>query len=258
MNKTNLIIFILLGLLVGLGVSIYFQNNQISEQIPLDVQPTLPEEPVKNAIVHYPVPEPTTNPVTEPPKQNEGKTPSVATQPEDNLPTVQVNNKNAQLSLIKSFNSQLAIKLLYMENFIQKFVVTVDNLPEKRLPRAHLPVKAPGGKFLVAGTAEAPQSSSRNYKRYNKYILLLESINQDLAIQFYTSFYPLFQSAYEQLGYKNAYFNDRFVYVINHLLATPNPPDPILLAQPGVLFTYVDPNLEKLSAGQKVLLRLGH
>ncbi len=258
MNKTNLIIFVLLGLLVGLGVSIYFQNNQISEQVPLDVQPTLPEEPVKNAIVHYPVPESSTNPVTPPPKQSGEKPPSVTSQPEDIPPAVEVNNKNAQQALIKLFNGQLAIKLLHLENFIQKFVVTIDNLPEKQLPRAHLPIKAPGGKFLVAGTAEAPQCSSRNYKRYDKYIRLLESINQDLATKFYTYFYPLFQSAHEQLGYKNAYFNDRFVYVINHLLATPNPPDPILLAQPGVLFTYADPNLEKLSAGQKSLLRLGH
>jgi len=67
----------------------------------------------------------------------------------------------------------------------------------------------------------------------------------------------LFQKAYEELGYKNAYFNDRLVYVIDHLLTTPNPPDPIQLAQPGVLFTYADPNLENLSSGQKILLRLG-
>ena len=258
MNKTNLIIFILVVLLGALGLSIYFQNRPISEQLPLDVQPTLPVEPVKNAIVHYPVPESTTNPVTEPAKQNEDKTVSVASQPVDTPPKVQVNNKNSQQALIELLNSPAANKLLHIENFIQKFVVTIDNLPEKRLPRAHLPIKAPGGKFLVAGTAETPQSSSRNYKRYDNYVLLLESINLNLAIKFYTYFYPLFQSAHEQLGYKNAYFNDRLVFVIDHLLAVPNPPDPILLAQPTVLFTYADPNLEKLSAGQKILLRLGH
>jgi hypothetical protein len=78
-----------------------------------------------------------------------------------------------------------------------------------------------------------------------------------MALKVYVHFYPLFQSAYEQLGYQNAYFNDRLVFVLDHLLATPNPPDPILLAQPAVLYTYADPSLEKLSAGQKVLLRIG-
>ncbi len=85
----------------------------------------------------------------------------------------------------------------------------------------------------------------------------MESIDQNLAIKIYTYFYPLFQTAYEQLGYKNAYFNDRLVYVIDHLLETPNPPDPLLLAQPAVLYTYADPSLENLSSGQKILLRIG-
>jgi len=76
-------------------------------------------------------------------------------------------------------------------------------------------------------------------------------------MKIYAHFYPLFQTAYEQLGYKNAYFNDRLVYVIGHLLETPNLPDPILLAQPAVLYTYADPLLEKRSAGQKILLRFG-
>ena len=257
MNKTNLIIVILVGLLVGLGLSFYFQNRPTAEQMPPDIQPVIPEEPTKKPIVHYPVPEETTTPATQPAEKGEEKAPITPAQPADNKPVTQINNDNFQTALTNSLNPQPPNKLLHMENFIQKFVVTVDNLPEKRLARAHLPITPPGGKFLVAGTADAPQISGKNYKRYTKYIVLLQSINQDLAIQVYTYFYPLFQEAYEQLGYKNAYFNDRLVYVIDHLLAVPNPPDPILLAQPAVLFTYADPNLENLSAGQKVLLRIG-
>ena len=257
MNKTNLVIIFLLVLIGGLGVAIYFQNQPITEQIPLDVQATLPVEPIKKPIVHYPVPETTPQPVEQPETQEEVKTPSVEPQPTENSAKAQINNKNFQTALTSSIDNQTARKLLLMENFIQKFVVTIDNLPNKRLPRAHLPIRAPGGKFLVAGTPEAPQISSKNYQRYDKYISLMELINPDSAVKFYTYFYPLFQTAYEQLGYKNAYFNDRLVYVINHLLEMPNPPDPLLLAQPAVLFTYADPNLENLSSGQKTLLRLG-
>ena len=257
MNKTNLIIFILLVLLGALGAAIYFQSRPVSEQLPLDVQPIPPPEPIKNPIVHYPVPAPIAEPALLPPEQNDTKTESVDRQPPETLTPVQKNDENFQKALINSLSNPEDNKLLYMESFIQRFVVTIDNLPEKRLPRAHLPIKAPGGKFLVAGTPEKPQTSSRNYKRYSAYITLLGSINQDLAIKFYAYFYPLFQTAYEQLGYKNAYFNDRLVYVINHLLAVPNPPDPIQLAQPSVLFTYADPNLENLSSGQKILLRIG-
>lgn len=257
MNKINLAILFLLVLIVALGSVIYFQNSPVTEHIPIDVQPTLPAEPIKKPIVHYPVPVPTTQPVELPAKQDEEIAPPVDSQATKNLPEPQINDENFEKALIKSFDSQLSYKLLQMENFIQKFVVTIDNLPNKQLPRAHLPIKAPGGKFLVAGTAEAPQISSKNHRRYNKYVTLIELINPDSAVKFYTYFYPLFQTAYVQLGYKNAYFNDRLVYVINHLLETPNPPDPIQLAQPAVLFTYADPNLENLSSGQKILLRLG-
>ena len=257
MNKTNLVILLLLVLIVALGSVIFIQNNPVTEHIPIDVQPTLPAEPIKKPIIHYPVPGPTTQPAELPAKPVEEKAPPVDTQATENLPEPQINDENFQKALINSFDSQRPNKLLQMENFIQKFVVTIDNLPSKRLPRAHLPIKAPGGKFLVVGTTEAPQISSKNYQRYNKYVTLMELINPDSAVKFYTYFYPLFQTAYEQLGYKNAYFNDRLVYVINHLLATPNPPDPIQLAQPAVLFTYADPNLENLSSGQKILLRLG-
>jgi hypothetical protein len=73
----------------------------------------------------------------------------------------------------------------------------------------------------------------------------------------YFHFYPLFQSAYQSLGYPNGYFNDRLVQVIDSLLATPNPSGPIELTRPNVLYTFADPSLEALPAGQKLLLRMG-
>jgi hypothetical protein len=73
----------------------------------------------------------------------------------------------------------------------------------------------------------------------------------------YRRFYPLIQEAYTQLGYPDAYFNDRVVAVIDHLLETPAPAEPIELVQPHVLYKFADPKLEALSSGQKLLLRMG-
>jgi hypothetical protein len=73
----------------------------------------------------------------------------------------------------------------------------------------------------------------------------------------YLRFYPLFQEAYEDLGYPDAYFNDRMIDVINHLIATPNINDPIILHRPHVLYEFIHPELEALSSGQKLLIRLG-
>ncbi len=259
MKKLNLLIFVLLVLICALGFSVYLQNRAVPEQVIEEVKPALPPEPVKKPIVHYPVAESDAPapPAESTEKSDETSQPSTESAPPEALPTVQESDPSIQAALADLIGNEAIISLLHIDNFIQKFVATVDNLPEKKLPRAHLPIIPPKGKFLVSGTIEEPQISDRNYKRYGIYLNLMKSLDQSLALNIYSHFYPLFQSAYEQLGYKNAYFNDRLVYVIEHLLETPNPPDPILLRQPAVLYEYADGGLENLSAGQKILLRIG-
>ena len=258
MKKTNLIIFTLLILIVALGTAIYLKDTPVSEEQIVNVQPPPPPaQPIKKPIVHYPVPEGINKPEESAVEQAETSQPDKAPALPASLPNVEKSDQSIQDALENVVGNPAFYKLLFMENFIQRIVATIDNLPEQQIPRAHLPIKPPGGKYFVSGTAEAPQTSSRNHKRYTPYLTLFESLDQKIIMKVYVHFYPLFQTAYEQLGYKNAYFNDRLVYVIDHLLETPNPPDPILLAQPAVLYTYADPLLEKRSAGQKILLRLG-
>jgi hypothetical protein len=79
----------------------------------------------------------------------------------------------------------------------------------------------------------------------------------DALLSRYARFYPFFQEQYENLGYPTRYFNDRVVEVIDHLLATPEVEEPARLVQPRVLYEFTDPRLENLSAGQKILLRMG-
>ncbi|HET7131776.1 MAG TPA: DUF3014 domain-containing protein, partial [Gammaproteobacteria bacterium] len=45
--------------------------------------------------------------------------------------------------------------------------------------------------------------------------------------------------------------------VVDHLLATPDVTEPVRLVQPSVYYKYADPKLEALSAGQKLLIRMG-
>jgi len=260
MNRVKLIIFILFVLFGAFGIAFYFQNRPIVEQSIQETQPVQPQKPIKKTIIHHRVPKidlASKKPTTYPEPVGIIIPPAKSPVPEV-LPSLQKSDQSILEALESLLNNRTILKLLRLENVIQRFVVTIDNLPETRLPRAHLALSPPKGKFLVAGTPEAPQTSSRNHQRYTVYLNFLEAIDQDLAIKTYVRFYPLFQKAYRQLGYKNAYFNDRLVYVIDHLLTTPNLPDPIQLSQPAVLYTYADPNLEKLSVGQKLLLRIGY
>lgn len=258
MNKSNLLILGLIVLAILAGITIYMQQETTTELVlhktPIPSVTTTAE---KLPIIHYPVAE-TTNKVEAPPTETQPSAKeTVKLSLPKVLPEIQNSDASIQEQLIRLEPKGLFTQLLVLDNFISRFVVTIDNLPGKKLPQAHLPLKPPKGRFLISGTAEEPQTSSRNHKRYEPYVNLMESFAPELTIKVYKHFYPLFQSAYKQLGYRNAYFNDRLIQVLNHLLETPTPTEPMALSQPLILYTFTDPTLEKLSSGQKILLRMG-
>lgn len=148
-------------------------------------------------------------------------------------------------------------KLFILDHFIQRFVVTVDNLPNKDLPRKQLPVKNAEGRFTIQTSEAGDVIAPANAKRYTPFVELAEALDRRQLVDLYVRLYPLFQKAYDDLGKPRGYFNDRLIEVIDHLLATPPPRQPILLARPAVLYKYADPDLEARSAGQKILLRIG-
>lgn len=164
------------------------------------------------------------------------------------------------------------LTFVQFDGFVRRVVATVDNLARSHAPRALWPVNPTPGRFTtlsagadgVAGTAISPDNSLR----YSPLVLLIESVDTAQAVTLYKRLYPLFQQAYEELGYPGRYFNDRLVAVIDHLLATPVQTGPIGVKlvevkgtvpslQPWVRYEFVDPALESLSAGQKILLRTG-
>jgi len=148
--------------------------------------------------------------------------------------------------------------LLLRDGIIDRLVTSVDNLPRRELPEKIRPV----GRIQVAFATDAGDDGAlllgeSSYARYEGLVAQLYYADTDTAFDTYQRFYPLFQQAYERLGYPNAYFNDRLVEVIDHLIATPIPEGPIVLVRPNVLYEFADPELEALSSGQKLLLRIG-
>lgn len=51
--------------------------------------------------------------------------------------------------------------------------------------------------------------------------------------------------------------NARLIAVIDHITAAPQPTGTLALVQPKILYKFADPRLEALSAGQKIMLRMG-
>jgi hypothetical protein len=147
---------------------------------------------------------------------------------------------------------------LIPQSLVRHIVATIDNLPRKKVAVELRPVAPTPGTFAVAGTPGHLTLSPDNFQRYAPFVALVKAIDAKQLVAVYFHFYPLFQQAYEDLGYPTEYFNDRVIEVIDHLLATPDVQGPIPLTQPNVMYQYADPKLEALSAGQKTLIRMGN
>lgn len=173
------------------------------------------------------------------------------------LPSLNQSDQVVRDSLAGLFGQQAIAQFLVPENIVRHIVVTVDNLPRKKVALDLRPVKPTPGETVIASQGDMTTFSTTNYARYTPFVRLVESADPRTVATVYFHLYPLFQQAYEDLGYPGKFFNDRLIEVVDHLLAAPEPQGPIELVQPKVFYQFADPTLEDRSAGQKLLIRMG-
>jgi hypothetical protein len=179
--------------------------------------------------------------------------------PARTLPLPQLDESDPEIlgGLTELLGQQAVMQFLIPERIIRNIVVTIDNAPREQMALNQRPIKATPDKFVTAGTDETLVLSPDNYARYTPFVAVVRQIDAKTLVALYRSLQPLFQRAYEDLGHPNSVFETRLLEVIRHLVATPDPPAQVRLVQPSVVYKYADEKLEKLSAGQKLLIRMG-
>lgn len=258
--KRILILLVSVLLLAALGVA-YYQRLERQRDTAIPLPPLEePAVPAEAAEPRYPVPAPSA------PPRDDGTTADVPVpgetppaEPEEPLPELNQSSPVLTEALAGLFGADTLNALFNLDEIARRFVVTVDNLPNRKLPRRNLLFPRPvAGGFQVAGEGDALTIAPDNAARYTPFVQLATSVDTQQLVAVYVRFYPLFQEAYAELGIPGAYFNDRLVEVIDHLLATPDVEGPLRLVRPHVFYQYADQELEALSAGQKTLLRMGN
>ncbi len=246
-NDPDLKLLLVLFLVVGLAVAAWIFRDDIfapaEEPVVAAPQPAVEATPQRKEPIH---------PIDSPEMSMTAEGELVP------LPPLDDSDAYFLLALTDLFGSGVE-PLLVNEALVDKFVTTVDNLTRDRVAEKIRPVGRLQGTFVVdAGdNGKTFILSPGNYTRYTPLVNMASSADLDAVTATYRRFYPLFQESYERLGYPDAYFNDRVVEVIDHLLGTPEPAGPIRLIRPHVLYEFADPELEALSSGQKLLLRMG-
>ena len=246
MNDPNVKLLLFVVLAIGLaGALMYFWDDiRPPAEVPVVVQ----QEPVAT---EQPAPGKPNHPIV--PFRSSGSRELVA------LPPLDDSDSYFLLALTDIFGTAVG-RLLVNEALIDKFVATVDNFTRSHVAEKIRPVGRLSRAFGVAASNDNGSFylSTDNYERYDSLVELVAGSDLEVVAETYRRFYPLFPESYVRLGYPNAYFNDRVVDVIDHLLLTPEPDEPVRLVRPHVLYEFADPELEALSSGQKLLLRMGN
>jgi hypothetical protein len=170
--------------------------------------------------------------------------------------------------LIEFLGRHAVQRFIQLEDFPRKFVATVDNLGRSHAPPMVWPINPTAGRFKVTQGREGSVISELNSLRYTPLVLLAEQMDIAQTVELYVRMYPLLQTSYEELGFPGRKFNDRLLQVIDQLLQTPPAGQTINVQlvevkgsvpsmRPWVRFEFVDPAFESLSAGQKIMLRIG-
>lgn len=234
------------------GLYWYQQRNQ-----------PLPQTPVAAAPVPAPAPAP---PASEPAIRHPLPIEPAASQP---APLASIDPANPWPGVVGDLVGRgNATRFVALDDFARRLVVTVDNLARPHAAPRLWPVHPTPGRFSVVGEGEARTIAPTNPARYAPLVGVIAQLDARRVAAYYVQLYPRLQKTYEELGYPGKYFNDRVVDVIDHLLATPEPAEPLAItllevkgevpsAQPWLRYEFADPALQGLSSGQKLMLRVG-
>ena len=187
----------------------------------------------------------------------EARTLEVQPEAAASLPTLENSDALLRRSIAGLIGNEAFAKMVIPASLVRRIVATVDNLPRETAPRRVWPLNPVPGTFAVSAGAEDFTIDPENAVRYAPYVRVLDAIDTQALVNGYVATYPLFQKAYEQLGYPGQNFNDRLLEAIDDLLAAPEFDRPVRLVRPKVQYQFLDPELEARSAGQKILLRMG-
>lgn len=185
------------------------------------------------------------------------------------LPALDASDRVVKDALAVLLGSKSVAAFLNTDSFVRNATATVDNLARGHAASRLWPVLPTPGHIVLVERSGGTYIADGNADRYAPFVRFAGAIDMTKAARLYVRWYPLFQKAYEELGYPGKYFNDRVVDVVDQLLQTPEQVAPIRVVlvhvqgsvpalRPWVRYEFADAALESRPAGQKILLRMGN
>ncbi|WP_019613397.1 DUF3014 domain-containing protein [Psychromonas ossibalaenae] len=143
------------------------------------------------------------------------------------------------------------------QDIIRNFVVFIDNFSSGELLSNFSPLAKPGEHFSVVKRDNEIYLDEQSYHRYDIYVDIINSMDIDYAITQYQRLKPLFDEAYQEIGYPENAFDSTLYDAIDKVLNAPVIREPIKLIAPSAMYKFADPELEALSSADKLMIRMG-
>lgn len=146
---------------------------------------------------------------------------------------------------------------LATDGLIRNFVASVDAVANGGTPAAQLRSLAPARPFAVSSKGGTAVIDPRSYERYDGIAATVDALDADGLARAYATLRPRLQEAYRELGYPAGNIDVAVERAIGRLLDTPLLERQVEVQRAAVLYQFADPRIERLSAAQKQLLRMG-
>ena len=240
--------FVILIVLFAVAAWYFFtrEADVVHESPPALPAETQQTEARPEPVAAKPAPENVLEPVPEP-------EPEIVPEP---LPLLNESDREVSQAMTEIVGTAPLAEYLVQGQAISRLVATIDRMTSRQVPPLVNPIKPTADKLVVDSEGERVVLSARNYARYDGHVALMQSVDAGALVMLYQRYSPLFQQAYSENGGEGS-FNDRLVEVIDHLLETPDVPGPVYLTKPEAVYVFEDPGLEAMTAGQKILVRMG-
>jgi len=203
-----------------------------------------------------------TAPPTEPVPIEVVEPPPVATEVPFSSPRLAGVTLAASDPLVRELVARLSshpqlVSWLVTEELVRRFVVAVHSAARGLSPREQLDFALPeepfrvhrrGGKLLVDPVC---------YHRYDLAAEVFTSLDTAGSVALYRELGPLIAEAHREIAGPGESFDVTLRAAISELLATPTLEGDVEVSQKVVTFSFVDEQLEQLSAAQRHFLRMG-
>jgi hypothetical protein len=186
-------------------------------------------------------------------------TPQGGAEPGEQIPLPPLDETDALVrQLIAQLSSHPTVAAwLTTDGLILNFAVVTRQISNGESPTQELGAIGPVPPFRTRTLRGDLFVDPSSYRRYDRYAQAVSSIDARGAARLYATLEPRVLDAYRRMGEPTADFDPVLERAIVELLSVPAVQGEIELAPSGIVYAFVDPRLEKMSAAQKHLLRMG-